>query len=87
ELVKSDTESEDIAAMAITKKQLYYALAGLNAANFISALSATVIVTVYSQIASQFDSLDQAIWIINGSLLPTAATQAIAGRISDIIGR
>ncbi|KAI8318167.1 MFS general substrate transporter [Martensiomyces pterosporus] len=87
ESVKSDAESEDIAAITITKKQLYYALAGLNAATFISALDATIMTTIYSQIASQFDSLDQAIWIVNGYLLPTTATQAIAGRISDIIGR
>ncbi|KAI8321109.1 MFS general substrate transporter [Martensiomyces pterosporus] len=87
ESVTSDAESEDVAAITITKKQLYYALAGLNAATFISALDATIMTTIYSQVASEFDSLGQAIWILNGYLLPTTATQAIAGRISDITGR
>ncbi|KAI8321108.1 MFS general substrate transporter [Martensiomyces pterosporus] len=85
--VKSSAESEDVAVITVTKRQLYYALAGLNAATFISALDATVIAAIYSQIASQFGALQQSVWIINSYLLSTAASQAIAGRISDIVGR
>ncbi|ORX73952.1 MFS general substrate transporter, partial [Linderina pennispora] len=54
---------------------------------FISALDATIMASIYVPIASDFDALGQAVWIITTYMLSSTIVQAIIGKISDILGR
>ncbi|KAJ1953973.1 hypothetical protein EC988_002690, partial [Linderina pennispora] len=54
---------------------------------FLTALDTTIVASTYITIASEFQSMDHAQWIINSYLITTTATQPLYGKISDIIGR
>ncbi|KAF5531604.1 multidrug resistance protein fnx1 [Fusarium phyllophilum] len=54
---------------------------------FLGALDSTVIATLSAPIASEFDSLRLLSWLATAYLISNAATQPIAGRLTDIFGR
>ncbi|KAJ1958154.1 hypothetical protein EC988_000462 [Linderina pennispora] len=80
-------EPRDVNLEQVPPKQLYSAIAALNALVFIGALDGTIINSIYVEIGSKFDALDRAIWVVTTYLLASTSAMAIAGRTSDIIGR
>ncbi|KAF4475839.1 multidrug resistance fnx1 [Fusarium agapanthi] len=54
---------------------------------FLGALDSTVIATLSAPIASEFNSLSLLSWLATAYLISNAATQPIAGRLTDIFGR
>lgn len=54
---------------------------------FLGALDSTVIATLSAPIASEFSSLSLLSWLATAYLISNAATQPIAGRLTDIFGR
>ncbi|KAF5715724.1 multidrug resistance protein fnx1 [Fusarium mundagurra] len=54
---------------------------------FLGALDSTVIATLSAPIASEFNSLRLLSWLATAYLISNAATQPIAGRLTDIFGR
>ncbi|PNP78555.1 hypothetical protein FNYG_08103 [Fusarium nygamai] len=54
---------------------------------FLGALDSTVIATLSAPIASEFNSLHLLSWLATAYLISNAATQPIAGRLTDIFGR
>ncbi|KAF5242051.1 hypothetical protein FANTH_8886 [Fusarium anthophilum] len=54
---------------------------------FLGALDSTVIATLSAPIASEFNSLSLLSWLATSYLISNAATQPIAGRLTDIFGR
>ncbi|KAJ1940531.1 hypothetical protein FBU59_003783, partial [Linderina macrospora] len=78
---------DDVATYTLTKKQLISAIGSLGLLMFISALDATVMGSIYVPIASDFDALDKAVWIITTYNLSSTVVQAVIGKVSDILGR
>ncbi|ORX65363.1 MFS general substrate transporter, partial [Linderina pennispora] len=62
-------------------------IASLASLSFISSLDATIMASIYVPVASDFDALGQAVWIITTYMLSSTIVQAIIGKISDILGR
>ncbi|KLO92540.1 multidrug resistance protein fnx1 [Fusarium fujikuroi] len=54
---------------------------------FLGALDSTVIATLSASISSEFNSLSLLSWLATAYLISNAATQPIAGRLTDIFGR
>ncbi|KAF5575587.1 multidrug resistance protein fnx1 [Fusarium subglutinans] len=54
---------------------------------FLGALDSTVIATLSAPIASEFNTLSLLSWLVTAYLISNAATQPIAGRLTDIFGR
>ena len=54
---------------------------------FLGALDSTIIATLSAPIASEFNSLSLLSWLATAYLISNAATQPIAGRLTDIFGR
>lgn len=72
---------------AVPKRQLYYIAFCLDIAAFLAALDATVVSTLLTIIASDFDSLGSMSWLATSYLLSCSALQPIYGKLSDIFGR
>lgn len=54
---------------------------------FLSALDGTIVATLLSRIASDFNELQSVSWIATGYLISQAAVQPLYGKLSDIFGR
>ncbi|SPJ74103.1 related to multidrug resistance protein fnx1 [Fusarium torulosum] len=54
---------------------------------FLGAADTTVIATLSAEISSEFNSLSLLSWLATSYLIATAASQPIAGRLTDIFGR
>lgn len=54
---------------------------------FLGSLDSTIIATLSAPIASEFNSLTLLSWIATAYLIANAASQPIAGRLTDIFGR
>ncbi|KAF4987748.1 hypothetical protein FGRMN_10172 [Fusarium graminum] len=54
---------------------------------FLAAADTTVIATLSAQISSEFNSLSLLSWLATSYLIATAASQPIAGRLTDVFGR
>ncbi|KAK7207114.1 MFS multidrug transporter [Myxozyma melibiosi] len=54
---------------------------------FLSALDGTIVATLLSRIASDFNELRSVSWIATGYLISQAAAQPLYGKLSDIFGR
>ncbi|ONH68213.1 Multidrug resistance protein fnx1 [Cyberlindnera fabianii] len=54
---------------------------------FLAALDGTVVTTLVSRIASEFDSLPKLSWIATAYLLSSSTFQPLYGKLSDIFGR
>ncbi|KAF2772871.1 putative major facilitator superfamily transporter [Teratosphaeria nubilosa] len=54
---------------------------------FISQVDTTLVLATYSKIASDFQDLDSASWLISAYILAQCAVQPLYGKLSDIFGR
>ncbi|KAM0231833.1 hypothetical protein ACHAP5_010933 [Fusarium lateritium] len=54
---------------------------------FLAAADTTVVATLSAEISSEFNSLSLLSWLAASYLIATAASQPIAGRLTDIFGR
>ncbi|KAM0200553.1 hypothetical protein ACHAPA_010554 [Fusarium lateritium] len=54
---------------------------------FLAAADTTVVATLSAEISSDFNSLSLLSWLATSYLIATAASQPIAGRLTDIFGR
>ncbi|KAK9462052.1 major facilitator superfamily domain-containing protein [Lipomyces oligophaga] len=54
---------------------------------FLAALDGTIVATLLSRIASDFNELRSVSWIATGYLISQAAVQPLYGKLSDIFGR
>ncbi|KAJ1953549.1 hypothetical protein EC988_002927, partial [Linderina pennispora] len=86
-VASNEAAGGDLASYTLSKKQLFCAIASIGMLFFISALDATIMASIYVPIASDFDALGQAVWIITTYMLSSTIVQAIIGKISDILGR
>lgn len=54
---------------------------------FMSQADATLVLSVYGEIASEFHALKDGSWILTSYMLAMSSTQALYGKLSDIYGR
>ncbi|KAJ1956237.1 hypothetical protein EC988_001455 [Linderina pennispora] len=85
--VGDEAANADLASYTLSKRQQIGSLVSMCMLTFIASLDATIMASIYVPIASDFDALGQAVWILTTYMLSSTIVQAIIGKISDILGR
>jgi MFS family permease len=81
-----DVESHEVQeSLSWTKVNLI--VGSMSTGVFLAAVDMTIVATLISKIASEFDSLDKLSWIASGYLLSSSTFQPLYGKVSDIFGR
>ncbi|KAJ1958155.1 hypothetical protein EC988_000463 [Linderina pennispora] len=75
------------AVVNLTRTELITAFFGLTCVMFIASLDGTITASIYVPIASKFNDLEEAIWIITTYMLASTITLVLSGRLSDLLGR
>lgn len=71
----------------ISQTRINIILSSMCLGSFLAALDNTVVTTLLSHIASEFNELSNVSWIATAYLLSSATFQPLYGKVSDIFGR
>nr|QFR37119.1 MFS transporter [Cyberlindnera americana] len=82
----SDVESQ-LDEDNLSQSRINLIIASMSVGVFLAAMDGTVVTTLVSRIASEFDSLPKLSWIGTAYLLSSATFQPLYGKLSDIFGR
>jgi EmrB/QacA subfamily drug resistance transporter len=73
--------------VALSKRQLYWLLAGLMLAMLLAALDQTIVGTALPTIVGELGGLSHYSWVVTAYLLASTASTPLYGKISDLYGR
>src|SRR3954447_4744715 len=73
--------------VALSKRQLYWLIAGLMLAMLLAALDQTIVGTALPTIVGELGGLSPYSWVVTASLLASTASTPLYGKISDLYGR
>ncbi|KAI0446138.1 major facilitator superfamily domain-containing protein [Xylaria telfairii] len=85
--VEPGYNGEAIIVMELSNTRLALIMATAWSGVFLSALGSTIIAALSAPISSEFKSLALLPWLATSYLISAAASQSIAGRLTDIYGR
>ncbi|MBB5871347.1 EmrB/QacA subfamily drug resistance transporter [Allocatelliglobosispora scoriae] len=71
----------------LSKRQLYWLLAGLMLAMLLAALDQTIVGTALPTIVGELGGLSHYSWVVTAYLLASTASTPLYGKISDLYGR
>jgi len=83
--VDEDGDDSDETGISTAKRNAI--LASMFMGVFLASLDSTVVVTLMSKIASEFNALPKISWIATAYLVSSATFQPLYGKLSDIFGR
>ncbi|KAG9003578.1 hypothetical protein FRB93_010996 [Tulasnella sp. JGI-2019a] len=86
-LEEARTSKEPIDPKEISSRRRTVILLGIWMGTFLSALNSTMVATLLSSIASEFQSANQASWLGTSYLLATCTFTPLYGRLSNAAGR
>lgn len=83
----SDFSESDDKKSDMAQTRLNIIIGSMCLGSFLAALDNTIVTTLLSHIASEFNELSRISWIATAYLLSSATFQPLYGKISDIFGR
>lgn len=87
-LLESEDEARDgLQVSEMSRARLHIIISSMCLGSFLAALDNTIVTTLLSHIASEFNELSHISWIATAYLLSSATFQPLYGKISDIFGR
>jgi EmrB/QacA subfamily drug resistance transporter len=85
--MKNSSISSTAPSHSLTRRQVYWTLAGVLLAMLLSALDQTVVGTAMPRIIADLGGFNQYTWVTSIYMITSAVTVPIVGKLSDIYGR
>ncbi|KAK9463215.1 major facilitator superfamily-domain-containing protein [Lipomyces oligophaga] len=82
-----DAAADEAEEEALTTGRLLTIFFSLQVGVFLAAIDSTIVATLLSTIASEFNEFRSVSWIVTGYLISQATFQPLYGKLSDIFGR
>jgi EmrB/QacA subfamily drug resistance transporter len=85
--VKNNSSSPPVASFSLSRRQVFWTLAGVALAMLLSALDQTVVGTAMPRVVADLGGFNQYTWVTSVYMITSAVSIPIVGKLSDMYGR